>query len=207
MGATSPYRAALRANAGKANDCGVALNLVIFVEENGEGPGVRPSVKAEEMTITPEHIKAARKMLGWSQYTLADRVHMNIARIAAIEAGKQPFAFELDLVREALESADRVHHSRRQGGREAAQGVKMGFRFSGRIWIIPGLRVNLGKRGASLSIGHRGAWYTFGPRMTAATVGSRDGPPVAILRRVLVEERNLPCVSALRASSEETRRP
>ena len=39
----------------------------------------------------------------------------------------------------------------------------MGFRFSRRVSIIPGLRVNLGKRGASLSIGHRGAWYTVGP--------------------------------------------
>ena len=29
------------------------------------------------------------------------------------------------------------------------------FRFSRRVSIIPGLRVNLGKRGASLSIGHR----------------------------------------------------
>ena len=38
----------------------------------------------------------------------------------------------------------------------------MGFRFSRRISIIPGLRVNLSKRGASLSIGHRVAWYTFG---------------------------------------------
>jgi transcriptional regulator with XRE-family HTH domain len=58
------------------------------------------------MTITREQIKAARKLLGWSQYTLADRVHMSAARIAAIETGKQqPSAFELDLVREALDSA------------------------------------------------------------------------------------------------------
>ena len=96
LGATSPYRAALSRERWKGKRLwGLALNLVIFVAENGEGPGVRPSVKAEEMTVTPEHIEAARKMLGWSQYTLADRVHMNIARIAAIEAGKQPFAFEL----------------------------------------------------------------------------------------------------------------
>ena len=63
--------------------------------------------KGREMTITPEHIKAARKLLGWSQSTLAGRVHMSAARIWAIETGKQqPFAFELDLVREALESAE-----------------------------------------------------------------------------------------------------
>jgi hypothetical protein len=47
----------------------------------------------------------------------------------------------------------------------------MGFRFSRRISIIPGLRVNLGKRGASLSIGHRGAWYTVGPHGRRVTVG------------------------------------
>jgi transcriptional regulator with XRE-family HTH domain len=59
------------------------------------------------MTITPEQIKAARKLLGWSQATLAGRVHMSAARIWAIETGKQqPCAFELDLVREALESAE-----------------------------------------------------------------------------------------------------
>jgi hypothetical protein len=47
----------------------------------------------------------------------------------------------------------------------------MGFRFSRRISIIPGLRVNLGKHGASLSIGHRGAWYTVGPHGRRVTVG------------------------------------
>jgi hypothetical protein len=36
---------------------------------------------------------------------------------------------------------------------------------------MPGLRVNLSKRGASLSIGHRGAWYTFGPSGARVTVG------------------------------------
>ena len=56
--------------------------------------------------ITREQIKAARKLLGWSQSTLAGRVHMSAARIRAIETGKQqPSAFELDLIREALESA------------------------------------------------------------------------------------------------------
>jgi hypothetical protein len=47
----------------------------------------------------------------------------------------------------------------------------MGFRLSRRVSIIPGLRVNLGKRGASLSIGHRGAWYTVGPHGCRVTVG------------------------------------
>jgi transcriptional regulator with XRE-family HTH domain len=75
------------------------------------------------MTITPEQIKAARKLLGWSQATLAGRVHMSAARIWAIETGKhQPSAFELDLVREAVESAGVEFITRRQGGREAEEG-------------------------------------------------------------------------------------
>lgn len=47
----------------------------------------------------------------------------------------------------------------------------MGLRFTRRFSIIPGLRVNLSKSGASLSIGHRGAWYTVGPRGRRATIG------------------------------------
>jgi hypothetical protein len=47
----------------------------------------------------------------------------------------------------------------------------MPLRFSRRLSIVPGLRVNLSKRGASLSVGHRGAWYTVGPRGQRATVG------------------------------------
>ncbi len=47
----------------------------------------------------------------------------------------------------------------------------MGLRFTRRVSIIPGLRINLSKSGASLSIGHRGAWYTVSPRGRRATVG------------------------------------
>jgi hypothetical protein len=47
----------------------------------------------------------------------------------------------------------------------------MGLRFSRRIPLMPGLRVNLSKSGASLSLGHRGGWVTFGPRGARATVG------------------------------------
>jgi hypothetical protein len=36
----------------------------------------------------------------------------------------------------------------------------MPLRFSRRFSIVPGLRVNVGTRGASLSVGHRGAWWT-----------------------------------------------
>lgn len=47
----------------------------------------------------------------------------------------------------------------------------MGLRFSKRIPLVPGLRVNLSRSGASLSLGHRGGWLTIGPRGTRATVG------------------------------------
>ena len=45
------------------------------------------------------------------------------------------------------------------------------LRFTRRLTLIPGLRVNISKSGASLSIGHRGAWYTIGPRGQRATLG------------------------------------
>jgi len=45
------------------------------------------------------------------------------------------------------------------------------LRFSRRLSIIPGLRLNLGAHGASVSIGHRGLWYTIGPRGRRVTLG------------------------------------
>lgn len=47
----------------------------------------------------------------------------------------------------------------------------MGFRFRKSIKIIPGLKLNLGKRGASLSVGGRGATLTFGSSGTRITAG------------------------------------
>ena len=47
----------------------------------------------------------------------------------------------------------------------------MGFRFSRRISIFKGLRLNLSKSGPSVSVGGRGAWLTFGKKGTRATVG------------------------------------
>jgi hypothetical protein len=49
----------------------------------------------------------------------------------------------------------------------------MGFlRFRRRFKILPGLRLNVGKRGVSASIGRRGAWLTFrSGHKTRATVG------------------------------------
>jgi Protein of unknown function (DUF4236) len=46
-----------------------------------------------------------------------------------------------------------------------------GLRFSRRVSIIPDLRVNLGKSGASLSIGGRGAWCTVGRRGRRVRLG------------------------------------
>jgi hypothetical protein len=48
---------------------------------------------------------------------------------------------------------------------------EMGFRFWRRVRIIPGMRVNLSKSGASLSVGRRGAWFTVGPRGRTVTLG------------------------------------
>jgi hypothetical protein len=47
----------------------------------------------------------------------------------------------------------------------------MGFRFRRSIKILPGIRLNLGKRGISASIGVRGAHVTYGPTGTRTTVG------------------------------------
>jgi hypothetical protein len=47
----------------------------------------------------------------------------------------------------------------------------MGFRFRRSIRILPGLRLNLGKRGVSASIGVRGAHVTVGHGKVRETVG------------------------------------
>jgi hypothetical protein len=47
----------------------------------------------------------------------------------------------------------------------------MGFRFSRRIRVLAGVRLNLSKSGASVSLGGRGAWFTVGPKGTRTTVG------------------------------------
>jgi hypothetical protein len=47
----------------------------------------------------------------------------------------------------------------------------MGLRFRRSLRILPGLRLNLGKRGASVSIGGRGAHVTLGHGQVRETVG------------------------------------
>jgi hypothetical protein len=47
----------------------------------------------------------------------------------------------------------------------------MGFRFYRRIKILPGIRLNVGKRGISTSIGVRGAHITVGHGKVRESVG------------------------------------
>jgi Protein of unknown function (DUF4236) len=48
----------------------------------------------------------------------------------------------------------------------------MGFRFRRSIRILPGLRLNIGKRDVSTSVGGRGHWITFGgKRAPTVTLG------------------------------------
>ncbi len=47
----------------------------------------------------------------------------------------------------------------------------MGFRFRRTFSVIPGVRINFGKRGASVSVGVRGAHVTMGSHGTRASVG------------------------------------
>jgi hypothetical protein len=72
-----------------------------------------------------------------------------------------------------------------------------------RIWrrfqLVPGVRMNLSRRGASLSLGHRGFWYTLGShghRVTAGIPGTgifcpQDrlipaAPPVSAKKRIIL---------------------
>jgi hypothetical protein len=54
---------------------------------------------------------------------------------------------------------------------EYADNPNMGFRFRRSIKILPGIRLNFGKRGISTSLGVRGAHVTYGPTGTRTTVG------------------------------------
>ena len=47
----------------------------------------------------------------------------------------------------------------------------MTIRFFRRVTLLPGLRLNLSKSGASISVGTRGAWLTVGPRGRRETLG------------------------------------
>jgi hypothetical protein len=47
----------------------------------------------------------------------------------------------------------------------------MGLRFRRSVRVMPGVRVNLGLRGASLSVGPKGMTYNIGPQGSRVTVG------------------------------------
>ena len=47
----------------------------------------------------------------------------------------------------------------------------MGFRFRRSFRLLPGIRLNLGKRGVSTSVGVRGTHVTFGSSGTRETIG------------------------------------
>ncbi len=47
----------------------------------------------------------------------------------------------------------------------------MGLRFTRRVGLFPGARLNFSKSGVSLSLGRRGAHFTIGPKGTRETVG------------------------------------
>jgi hypothetical protein len=49
--------------------------------------------------------------------------------------------------------------------------LRMGFRFHRSIRILPGIRVNFGKRSGSVSLGLKGAHVTFGTTGTRTTLG------------------------------------
>jgi hypothetical protein len=47
----------------------------------------------------------------------------------------------------------------------------MGFRFRKNLRLLPGVRLNFSKSGASVSLGGRGLTYNIGRKGTRATVG------------------------------------
>jgi predicted transcriptional regulator len=56
--------------------------------------------------ITGEHVKAARKQLGWSQMKLASEANVDPSIIARFEVGKKrPSVLSLQTIRRALEHA------------------------------------------------------------------------------------------------------
>jgi len=56
--------------------------------------------------ITPEQVRAARRLLGWSRIRLASRIGVGEVSIAILEGGvRLPQKFDLNRARAALESA------------------------------------------------------------------------------------------------------
>jgi hypothetical protein len=51
----------------------------------------------------------------------------------------------------------------------------MGWRFYRRVRVLPGVELNLGKRGASVLLGERGAHVTFGRSGVRETIEPLSG--------------------------------
>jgi hypothetical protein len=47
----------------------------------------------------------------------------------------------------------------------------VGLRYHRRVSLLPGLRINLSRSGASVGVGHRGSWVTVGHGQRRVTVG------------------------------------
>jgi transcriptional regulator with XRE-family HTH domain len=55
------------------------------------------------MTITPGQVKAARKLLGWSQSELAGHAGVSASTVGYFEAGDRRSVLDLSVVRRMLE--------------------------------------------------------------------------------------------------------
>ena len=56
------------------------------------------------MTIRPDQIKDARKLLGWSRTELGKRVHVSAAAIGTIESGQNRSERSLLAIKQAFEA-------------------------------------------------------------------------------------------------------
>ena len=77
----------------------------------------------------------------------------------------------------------------------------MGWRFRSSFKVAPGIRVNLGKRGASLSIGRPGATLNLGTRGARATLGI-PGTGISYSTALGAGEKPRPAAQLAEAASE-----
>ena len=67
--------------------------------------GARREAEEEQDMITGEQIRQARKLLGWSQESLAGQVGVSATTLRQFEKGRRVLKLDLALLRGALESA------------------------------------------------------------------------------------------------------
>ena len=69
------------------------------------------------MSITPEQIKAARRLLGWRQFQLASSVKISLNTMAYIETGRKAArASTLERIKKVLETAGVEFTDETEGG-------------------------------------------------------------------------------------------